>query len=730
MRLVALCATIASAVLESQVGLYDWRLEGLGPVTQLTVLGSRLLAGTQSGVIASIRPSDGHFAWRRVPEAISPIDIGFGNRLLTSVSEHGVKTWKVSNGQLVWHDDAEDVVAVVPVGSSTASDGTPSTSFEDVLITRKKEILARSAKGSKLWRLAPKDIVGRDATLIGAVALTGGKVSVVAKDGKDLLFAVISAQDGSVSKSGTLPLKLKSGQSGILQTSSFVVVDGRTVKACSYDESKDMAGTFKAPGSGANLTFIPVGVDGILSVTDGADTWVLRYQDGKLSELAKVSGAHAVGPVHLAFGVSTVAVALAAATAEGLSVQLLAIADGVLTPLLKNKEYTSTDRGKVEKVLVTVDGDESGLVAGARPKRPRAILVAEDGSLTTVDLSGTSWIREEALATVTDAKFAPLPREKKDYGPGPFVKLLKGDFSFTYSDVIESATNEYIAISNALFNTLPPPVSHTSKVISPAVPKSNVAVRFGGDQIIATATCTGKMFGLDSLAGYIVWSRFFPGSACDASGKPRLLLHLLPGDTPVLLVTVKTEKGVSKMVWMDPLTGESIKEAAAPVMTARHVVPVGDKAVLVGEDHKVVVLPPGDVSAELTESPVYLYEVEAKARVIKGYRLRQSGLELAWVQDLAHEERILVAEGVGENAKNGAPVLVKGDSSILYRYIEPNLLVVVAERGATMTLYILGTISGNLVQSFEVVGGSEPVNVVAVDNAVVMHYWSMQNTRF
>ena len=39
---------------------------------------------------------------------------------------------------------------------------------------------------------------------------------------------------------------------------------------------------------------------------------------------------------------------------------------------------------------------------------------------------------------VTDAKFAPLPREKKDYGPGPFVKLLKGDFSFSYSDVLRA----------------------------------------------------------------------------------------------------------------------------------------------------------------------------------------------------------------------------------------------------------------------------------------------------
>jgi hypothetical protein len=197
-----------------------------------------------------------------------------------------------------------------------------------------------------------------------------------------------------------------------------------------------------------------------------------------------------------------------------------------------------------------------------------------------------------------------------------------------------------------------------------------------------------------------------------------------------LLVAVKTEAGLSEMVWMDPLTGETKQGSKVKSKAARHVVPVGDKAVLVGEDHTVTVVPPGDISAELTENPVYLYEVDSKSRVISGYRLRQTGLELAWIQDLAHEERILVAEGVGENARNGAPVLVKGDSSILYRYIEPNLLVVVAERGATMTLYILGTVSGNLVQSFEVVGGSEPVNVLAVDNAVVMHYWSMQNTRF
>ena len=30
-----------------------------------------------------------------VPESLGPIELGFGNRLLTSVSANGVKTWKV-----------------------------------------------------------------------------------------------------------------------------------------------------------------------------------------------------------------------------------------------------------------------------------------------------------------------------------------------------------------------------------------------------------------------------------------------------------------------------------------------------------------------------------------------------------------------------------------------------------------------------------------------------------
>ena len=53
------------------------------------------------------------------------------------------------------------------------------------------------------------------------------------------------------------------------------------------------------------------------------------------------------------------------------------------------------------------------------------------------------------------------------------------------------------------------------------------------------------MFGIDSLAGHIVWSKFFPGSSCDASGKPRLLLQLLDDyagrGAPALLVTVRRD---------------------------------------------------------------------------------------------------------------------------------------------------------------------------------------------
>ena len=48
------------------------------------------------------------------------------------------------------------------------------------------------------------------------------------------------------------------------------------------------------------------------------------------------------------------------------------------------------------------------------------------------------------------------------------------------------------------------------------------------------------------------------------------------------------------------------------------------------EQHFADILP--KLAAALAEDPVYLYEVDAKQRRIQGYRLRQAGLELAWVR--------------------------------------------------------------------------------------------------
>merc|ERR1719253_671413 len=47
-----------------------------------------------------------------------------------------------------------------------------------------------------------------------------------------------------------------------------------------------------------------------------------------------------------------------------------------------------------------------------------------------------------------------------------------------------------------------------------------------------------------------------------------------------------------------------------------------------------------------------------------------------------------------------------------------------------MTVYLVGVIAGNLIQTFEVRGATEPVHVVGVDNTITLHYWSMQHTRF
>ncbi|CAE8689705.1 unnamed protein product, partial [Polarella glacialis] len=94
-------------------------------------------------------------------------------------------------------------------------------------------------------------------------------------------------------------------------------------------------------------------------------------------------------------------------------------------------------------------------------------------------------------------------------------------------------------------------------------------------------------------------------------------------------------------------------------------------------------------------------------------------------------ERILASATPEHREWAHVPVHIKGDASILYKYINPNMLTVVSEDDkGNLNLYALDAVTGHVLHQSLIPGGAGPVHVVACDNWIVLHYRNAKRTRF
>lgn len=108
-----------------------------------------------------------------------------------------------------------------------------------------------------------------------------------------------------------------------------------------------------------------------------------------------------------------------------------------------------------------------------------------------------------------------------------------------------------------------------------------------------------------------------------------------------------------------------------------------------------------------------------------------------WNLDLALVgERIVAATSLAHREWEHVPVHIKGDASILYKYINANLLTVATQdtvgKGnvSSLNLYTLDGVTGHVLHQTRIVGGSGPVHLASCDNWVLIHYWNVKKARF
>lgn len=113
----------------------------------------------------------------------------------------------------------------------------------------------------------------------------------------------------------------------------------------------------------------------------------------------------------------------------------------------------------------------------------------------------------------------------------------------------------------------------------------------------------------------------------------------------------------------------------------------------------------------------------------------KKGLKERWVLDfgIAHE-RILGFDSNKDSLQDRStvPVAVRADATVLYKFLNPSLLVILTEshKVHSLNLYIVNAVNGQMVHQARILDGVLPAKFLVVENWTILHYWNYERLRF
>lgn len=517
---------------------------------------------------------------------------------------------------------------------------------------------------------------------------------------------------------------------------------------------------------------------GVFAATNGATTAIFGVNEKGLKHLRTFEGVAVVGPVYSVHDDEAgQPVAVAIVGNEGTKIQLLDPASGNVQPAINAEGYTSKDHGPARLLLVRE------LSSGEH----HTIISAADHSLVGMQGSKVNWVREEALTSIRQAAFyGRAGRHKSKLSEDPSLAALlpalgaqlgqlpmyMGELAKKPAAIVAQLTDMVTGMGKEPRRTKP------TLLPNGKAPTSADELRgFGANKLILCATSASKLFALEATTSEIVWQRYFATGAellgdssgvCDSDasagemGKCSIWMKLLPASSAIyseLIVLTPTPSDASHAAqhihWLDPLTGKDLHSQVSPssagivsLMTfpqnKKNDVRAVQPFILIDAKQSVHALPSNNAEhsqlLEKNAERLFHFEVNRASEVVQGYTIGKTatGNELVrlWNIELGSiGEHIVAAASPQHREWDHVPVHIKGDASILYKYINTNMVAVATEdvgKGnvTSLNLYIMDAVTGHVLHQSRIVGAATPVHLVSCDNWVLMHYWNEKKTRF
>jgi hypothetical protein len=337
---------------------------------------------------------------------------------------------------------------------------------------------------------------------------------------------------------------------------------------------------------------------------------------------------------------------------------------------------------------------------------------ADDAVSVFID-NEIKWTREEALAAVRQSQWHELVHESA-FGGGAatatdypsFVARLAPEAKMLVASVTGGVTSIAAQITDMMKGEATTGKGATAAAGGDAVLTTGT---FGLRKMIVSLTQSGKLYGVVSDTGVIAWSTFLFNVVGESTVEGAAKLHST--GTHTAAVVVASVNGKASIVHVNTLTGavtskETLK--AKPLLSMLLSQPAdaqGETPIVVVDQNFGVSVHPKTPSSTARLAAVaasmFFHVTDTDAGVITGYRLvvakangkgkgesKKMSTQATWTLAFPKGiETISATSSPSPHEHVSSPTIArtpleKGQPSTMYKYLNPNMLVVVTERVA------------------------------------------------
>ncbi|XP_002054888.3 ER membrane protein complex subunit 1 isoform X1 [Drosophila virilis] len=709
--LLLLLLSTCSGLYEDQIKKFDWRSVHLGALKQVHVdlnhFQPRVLLSTHEQVVASLCPKTGEIIWRQVLEQKPRGDI---------------KLLQVSG----FADDSSDTAAA-PMGSHLGFDMLTVQGHAPALVRGWNTNIGTIEWE---WSIMPlhteraQDAVWfySNSVLYHVVPVWRSHIEVTA------YFATSGHTTGSTSKIMAAWIK---PESCLLSGTFYVCLDGKQLISLDLvAKSTQVIATPLGAEPSSKIQSLP-GLNGLLIVDKKLIS--VNKDQAVCSELTSAS--YLVGSFNLrkvlayadlVDGVLKInAVYVDNCTPVPELQQSVAFAEDFGTPSLRSFDCKAKRNGDGKNCLF--------------------IFATSAESIVAVQQGRVRWAREESLANVIDTQFIDLPLADTE---GTLENEMKGkavDAHSLNSDIASAfmrrITTQALQMKSLFLHVigLGPPPTDTQKA-------GLVRDSFGLHKMLVLLTRSGKIFGVDNIAGKHHWKLYLPNVAgFENAEQMRLIVQRSSKHFPLQpLCAIVAKSAVNSngvLFRFNPITGRAaeggllqldyqIKQLALLPETEEDFV----KGILILDGTNRVHVEPKHATP--LAHGMYLYTANVKTAELEGYFVKYAGGELSclpiWNVRLGghnSEQQIIKVASKNPIEHVHSQGRVLGDRSVLYKYINPNLVAFVtqapdAAHKSVLNLYLIDVVSGSVIFSMTHRKVRPPLHIVHSENWLAYSYFN------